>query len=206
MKRLSKNLLTSSCKKSVCVVGLLHLVLPVNLNFYCSFPFLNLFYVPKRHIDTDGPQDLGQMFVGKKLKNNSVTKVLREGLSLTECNFLNLWFGKPDARRVLNNWRETFLPMPHTIHQIHCKQGATEGNLSMCPARRYVKDQRRSSAFIGVTNPATDSASRSTTLAFIHFEDVGNHKCQNHTWHFRWKTLNTPMGPEPGGVMGKSGK
>lgn len=34
--------------------------------------------------------DLGQVFVGRKLKNNYVAKVLRERLCLTECNFLIL--------------------------------------------------------------------------------------------------------------------
>lgn len=62
------------------------------------------------------------MIVGKILKNNSMTKVLREGLSLTECNSLNLWFGKADAYRVLNKvLRETFLLVPRTTHQTHCK-------------------------------------------------------------------------------------
>lgn len=84
----------------------------------------------------DGPQDLGQVFVGKKLRNSSVTQVQREGLSLTECNFLNLWFGKPVAHRVLNNLRETFLPVPHIAHQTHCKQRTAEGSLSTCPPRR----------------------------------------------------------------------
>ena len=36
MERLSK---WSSCEKSVHIGGLLHLVLPVNLKFYCYFSF-----------------------------------------------------------------------------------------------------------------------------------------------------------------------
>lgn len=66
-------------------------------------------------------------------------------------------------------------------HQTHCKQGTIVGNLRMCPPCTYVKDQRKSSVLTGGTAPVTESISRSMFLAFIHFEDVGNHKCQNHT-------------------------
>ena len=85
MERLSK---WFSCEKSVRIGGFLHLVLPVNLKFYCSFSFPESLLCAEETQIWDEPRDLGQVFVGKKLKNNWVTKVLRKGLCLTGCSFL----------------------------------------------------------------------------------------------------------------------
>lgn len=86
MERLSK---WSSCEKSVHIGGLLHLVLPVNLKFYCFFSFPeSLLCAEETHRYGMNLGTWAQVFVGKKLKNNWVTKMLREGLRLTGCSFL----------------------------------------------------------------------------------------------------------------------
>lgn len=43
------------------------------------------------------------------------------------------------------------------------------------------------------------------SLASIHSENAGSHKCQSHTWHCCWKTLNTPWVHSLKGLGGNLG-
>lgn len=58
----------SSCKKSECVGGLLYLVLPVDLKFYCSFSFPESLLCVWRHLDMGWTLGPGPSVCGKQIE------------------------------------------------------------------------------------------------------------------------------------------